>query len=197
MENLLPFLSFLQRFVAITEAEFKQLILPHIEVRRFNKRAIIIRGGDVETYQNYVLSGLVRKYYSKNGDDFITQIAKEGHIINVQESFFSGTPSDFCLEALEPTVLVSMNRQNLDNIFESNAKMERLGRLVVTFIMVVKDEWQMKMIHLSPRERFLDFVKKNSELVQRVPQKYLASYLNIQPETFSRFKHLLRERRSV
>jgi hypothetical protein len=51
------------------------------------------------------------------------------------------------------------------------------------------------MIKLTPRERFLDFVHKNPELLQRVPQKYLASYLNIQPETFSRFKHLLRERK--
>ncbi len=197
MNQLLPFLSFLQRFVDITEAEFKHFILPLIEVRRYNKRDIILRDGELEIYQNYVLSGLVRKYYIKKGDEFITQIAKEGHIINVQESFFSGTPSDFCLEALEPTVLVSMNRQNLDNVFESNAKMERLGRLVVTFIMVVKDEWQMKMIHYSPRERFVDFVNKNAELVQRLPQKYLASYLNIQPETFSRFKHLLRERKTV
>jgi hypothetical protein len=45
---------------------------------------------------------------------------------------------------------------------------------------------------MSPRERFLNFVTKNPELMQRVPQKYLASYLNIKPETFSRFKHLLR-----
>jgi hypothetical protein len=50
----------------------------------------------------------------------------------------------------------------------------------------------MNMIKHSPRERFLEFVHKNPELLQRVPQKYLASFLNIQPETFSRFKHMLR-----
>jgi hypothetical protein len=48
------------------------------------------------------------------------------------------------------------------------------------------------MIKMTPRERFLNFIMKNPELLQRVPQKYLASYLNIKPETFSRFKHLLR-----
>ena len=65
--------------------------------------------------------------------------------------------------------------------------------MVITFTMVIKDRWQMNMIKLTPRERFLDFVHKNPDLLQRVPQKYLASYLNIQPETFSRFKHLLRK----
>ena len=60
--------------------------------------------------------------------------------------------------------------------------MERLGRLVVTYMMAISDNWQMQMIKMTPRERFLNFVMKNPELMQRVPQKYLASYLNIKPE---------------
>jgi DNA-binding MurR/RpiR family transcriptional regulator len=58
--------------------------------------------------------------------------------------------------------------------------------------MVIKDRWQMQLVKMTPRERFINFVAKNPQLIQRVPQKYLASYLNIKPETFSRFKHLLR-----
>jgi hypothetical protein len=59
--------------------------------------------------------------------------------------------------------------------------------------MVLKDRWQIQLVKMTPRERFLNFVTRNPELMQRVPQKYLASYLNIKPETFSRFKHLLKE----
>jgi len=59
--------------------------------------------------------------------------------------------------------------------------------------MVIKDNWQIQLVKMSPRERFLNFVTKNHDIMQRVPQKYLASYLNIKPETFSRFKHLLKE----
>lgn len=70
--------------------------------------------------------------------------------------------------------------------------MEHLGRLIITYTMVIKDRWQMQLVMLTPRERFIQFVHRNPELLQRVPQKYLASYLNIKPETFSRFKHLIR-----
>ena len=56
-----------------------------------------------------------------------------------------------------------------------------------------KDKWQSQLVKLTPRERFLRFVSKHPELMQRVPQKYLASYLNIKPETFSRFKHMVKE----
>ena len=70
--------------------------------------------------------------------------------------------------------------------------MEHLGRMVITHTMVMKDKWRIKLVKMTARERFLDFVTRNPELMQRVPQKFLASYLNNKPETFSRFKHLLR-----
>ena len=69
-----------------------------------------------------------------------------------------------------------------------------MGRLVVTAMMILREKWQMQLVKFSPRERFLKFVNRHPALIQRVPQKYLASYLNIQPETFSRFKHLLKEK---
>ncbi|HNC38116.1 MAG TPA: Crp/Fnr family transcriptional regulator, partial [Chitinophagaceae bacterium] len=59
--------------------------------------------------------------------------------------------------------------------------------------LVLKDKWQMQLVKMDPRERFLKFVSHNPELMQRVPQKYLASFLNIKPETFSRYKHLIKE----
>jgi CRP-like cAMP-binding protein len=96
------------------------------------------------------------------------------------------------VEAIETTTMASITYDNLEKIYASSHKLEKLGRLVITFSMVIKDKWQMNMIKHTPRERFLDFVHKNPELLQRVPQKYLASFLNIQPETFSRFKHMLR-----
>jgi hypothetical protein len=71
--------------------------------------------------------------------------------------------------------------------------MQQLGRLVITGTMVLKDKWQSQLVKLTPRERFLKFVSRHPELMQRVPQKYLASYLNIKPETFSRFKHMVKE----
>jgi hypothetical protein len=116
----------------------------------------------------------------------------EGHIILSQESFHSRKPSEYYVETIEPSVVISIKHDELENVYRQSKKMEHLGRLVVTHTMVIKDRWQMQMIKMTPRERFLNFVMKNPELLQRVPQKYLASYLNIKPETFSRFKHLLR-----
>jgi CRP-like cAMP-binding protein len=192
MESMKLFFQFLHKFVDLSEEEFEKSIKPYLILRQFKKKEVISRVGDVENYLNFVVKGLVRKYYSKGEEEMNTQISTEGHLIHCQESFHSRNPSEYSIEAIEPSTLVSITYDDLEKIYASSHKMEHLGRLVITFTMVVKDRWQMNMIKLTPRERFLDFVHKNPELLQRVPQKYLASYLNIQPETFSRFKHLLK-----
>ena len=125
-------------------------------------------------------------------EEINTQISFEGHIIHAQESFHSRTLSEYFVEAIEPTTLVSISYDDLERIYAHSPRMEHLGRLIITYTMVIKDRWQMQVVMHTPRERFIHFVHHHSEMLQRVPQKYLASYLNIKPETFSRFKHLIR-----
>ncbi|MDP4263820.1 MAG: Crp/Fnr family transcriptional regulator [Bacteroidota bacterium] len=192
METLRPFLNYLRKFVDLTDDEFVKYIIPISKVRKLGKKEILTKAGEVEEYFNFIIKGLVRKYYKKNNHEINTQISMEGHIILSQESFHSRTPSEYYVETIEPTVLISIPFDDLERLYSQSKKMEHLGRLVITHTMMLKDRWQMQMVKMTPRERFLNFVMKNPELLQRVPQKYLASYLNIKPETFSRFKHLLR-----
>lgn len=192
MEDIKLFFQFLHKFVQLEEKEFDQHIRPYIKVRAFKKKELLTKAGDVENYLNFISKGLIRKYYKRDSEEINTQISTEGHIIHSHESFHSRTPSEYVVETIEPSRVISITYEDLEKLYASSHKMEHLGRLVITFTMVIKDRWQMNMVKLGPRERFLDFVNKNPELLQRVPQKFLASYLNIQPETFSRFKHLIR-----
>jgi CRP-like cAMP-binding protein len=192
MDTTRPFLEYLRKFVSVADDEYLRYILPIAKVRRFGKREIVTRAGDVENHFNFIIKGLVRKYYKKGSHEINTQISMEGHIILSQESFHSRAPSEYSIETIEPSAFVSIAFEELENLYTQSKKMEHLGRLVITHTMVIKDKWQMQMVKMTPRERFLNFVMKNPNLLQRVPQKYLASYLNIKPETFSRFKHLLR-----
>jgi len=186
-------LDFLNKFIPLSLDEYNELIAPRIFKRHFDKKSIITSAGEVENYLNFIDSGLARKYYRKTNEEVNTQISYEGHIIHSQESFHSRTPSEYSIEAIEPTVLSSITYECLEEMYSSSEKMQRLGRLIITATMVMKDKWQSQLVKLSPRERFISFVTRHPELMQRVPQKYLASYLNIKPETFSRFKHLVKD----
>jgi CRP-like cAMP-binding protein len=190
-------LDFLNKFIPLSLDEYNELILPCTTKRHFDKKSVITTAGEVENYINFIDAGLMRKYYKKANEEVNTQISYEGHIIHSQESFHSRTPSEYSIETIEPTQLTSITYECLEKIYSSSEKMQRLGRLVITATMVLKDKWQSQLVKLSPRERFISFVTRHPELMQRVPQKYLASYLNIKPETFSRFKHLVKDHSKV
>ncbi len=193
MESAKQLHHYLNKFVHLSNEEFDQYFLPYIKIRRLGKKEILVRAGEVDNSINFIIKGLIRKYYKKGKAEFNSQISYEGHIIHCQESFHGRTPSEYYVETIEPSVIASISYDDLERIFGMSIKMEHLGRKVITHTMILKDKWRMQLVKLTPRERFLDFVTRNPELLQRVPQKYLASYLNIKPETFSRFKHLIRE----
>ncbi len=186
------FRDYLSKFVKLTDAEFEQQLVPVIKVRKFGKKELLTKAGEVENNFNFIIKGLARKYYKKGSQEINTQISFEGHLLVSQESFHSRLPSEYFIETIEPTTVVSITHDDLEKIYASSHRMEHLARLLITYAMVLKDRWQMQLVKMTPRERFLNFVTRNPELMQRVPQKFLASYLSIKPETFSRFKHLLK-----
>ncbi len=185
--------KFVSKYVALSEKEFS-LLAQLLEIREFDKKQFLVKEGEVERYMNFVAKGLARKFFHKNKEEMITQIAKENELISSFESFLSGTPSTYAVETIEPTTFISITKQNVEDLYLSTPKMERLGRMLVTQQFLIKERWEYDRMRLGSHERFINFVKDNADLLRRVPQKYLASYLNIKPETFSRFKHLIKKK---
>ena len=181
---------YLQRFMTITIDELKEL-LSYCEIRQVEKRTILVKEGEVDNYLNMVVKGLVMKYIRVKKSDMILQLATEGHVIHSEISFLTRTPSLVFVETLEPTIMVSLTYDKMEEALNNFPQGERLGRLIVTGMYVKKEESRYNRLLRSPRERFLDYLNAHPHMLQRVPQKYLASYLNIKPETFSRMKHLV------
>jgi CRP-like cAMP-binding protein len=188
--------EFLARFIELTEEEVEYLT-SIAEVRTYDKKVKLIDQGEYENYFNFIVKGLARKYFYRADEEVITQIAKEGEIISSSVSFLSGEKSLYIVETIEPTTFLSFSREAIDTLYATDKKWQRLGRLVITDLFLQKESWELERILYTTQERFVRFLSTNSNLFQRVPQKYLASYLNIQPETFSRLKHLLRTRNTT
>ena len=177
-------------FVFLTKEEF-QLLLSYCEVRHFEKGDIIICEGETEQCMNIVLMGLVIKYLRLNNHSSVLQLAVENHIINSEISFLQQTPSQVFLEAIEPTTLLSLHYDKRQQLLIDFSKGEEMSRKMMEAMYVRKDERKNRMKRMTIREQFLYYIDRNPDMLQRVPQKYLASYLNIKPETFSRLKHLV------
>ena len=187
------FKKYLSKYVELTPGEFSTLE-SLFEIRNYDKKIKLIDIGEDEKYLNFVVKGLVRKYFYKGKEEIITQIAKEGDLISSSVSFLSGTPSTYVVDTIEPTVFVSLSKQAVEELYSIHPKWQRAGRLIITDLLIQKEYWELDRMKYTTKERFIRFLTSNADLFQRVPQKYLASYLNIQPETFSRLKHFLRKR---
>jgi CRP-like cAMP-binding protein len=184
---------YLKRFMDLSRADF-DLITPLLELRTFDKRTFVVQEGEVDNYLNIVLKGIVRKYVVAPKGEITIQLATEGHIVQSEISYHKRIPSDVILETLENTVLVSMHHTNINWALEHLPGAEALGRAIITQMFIKKDNRYMEQLNISTREKFLQYMNNHPHMLQRVPQKILASYLNIKPETFSRLKHLLRKK---
>ncbi len=185
--------EYLQGYAPLTKNEFRQM--EHfIEIREFDKRVMVVREGEVERYLNVVAFGLARKYLPVRNKEITIQLASEGHMIHSELSFHYRVPSRAVVETIEPTVFFSISYDSLEQLYDQIPAIERLGRLMITDLFIRSDTRYFNQLRKSTRERFLEYVRNHPDMVQRVPQKYLASFLNIKPETFSRLKHLTKSK---
>ena len=185
--------KFISRYVKIQEKEFN-LFLPFLEVRNFSKREQILKYGETDNYLNLVVKGLARKYVLVGKNEKTLQLATEGHLIQSEISFHTRVPSTVIIETIEPTTMVSIRYDNVQYSLTNIPSAEQAGREMMTYMFIKKDARYFSQLNNTTRERFLNYLDNHPHMLQRVPQKILASYLEIKPETFSRLKHLLKKK---
>lgn len=185
-----PVRQFINRHIELTDEEFTTLA-SKLHLVNFDKRIKLVDIGEVATNVYFVLKGISRRYFYRGRQEMITHLVKEGGLMGSVVSFLTGEPSKYILETIEPVTAYSLSKNDLEELYASNKKWEKFGRKIITAFFLQTEYHNIDMIRYTTRERFVNFMKENPDLVLRVPQKLLASYLEIQPETFSRLKHLM------
>jgi CRP-like cAMP-binding protein len=183
---------FVSRFMPVTDMDIDDL-MQFAERRNFDKKIVVVYEGEHELYLNFIIKGLAKKYFIHEKDEIVTQIAAEGNLICAADSLLSGKPSVYYVETIEPTTFLSFSKASIEKLYSKDAKWEKLGRLVLTKLLIDKERWDIDLVQLTTQDRLSRFIQDHRDLVRRVPQKILASYLGIQPETFSRLKHIYKE----
>lgn len=186
--------AYFNRFMTLSPGDFDQM-KAGIETMHFVKKEYLVRAGETANHLYFISKGLAREYLLKGKQEITTDIISEGTITGATSSFLGGAPSLYYIQAMEPVSALAMSRQNLEKLYEADNKWQKLGRIITTHFLLQQEKHILDSIRYSVKERFLQFQEEYMDLLQRVPQKYLASYLNIEPETFSRMKHLLKEKR--
>ncbi len=172
-------------------------IKPYLIRRHYARGEAIISEGETENYLSSVAKGCVRYYVRKVGNEINFEFAFENELSNSYASFLSRTPSQVSIEAVEEVTLVRLHYDHLQILYNESAIGERIGRLTTEGYYIWREKREIQLLTLSPEELYMDLLSQYPEYINRIPQKYLASYLQVQPESLSRIKrriHMNRKR---
>ena len=155
----------------------------------FDRSEFITSSGKVERNFYVVISGVQAIYIlTKDGDKQVIGFSFDGSFSGVYDSFLLEKPSHYFLEALTPSRLLRMTKKQFDRLFVIYPEFERWGRLAHQGLLLGRVQREIELTTLSVKERYEVFMDRCPDLLRTIPQKYLASYLNMTPETFSRLR---------
>ncbi|GAB3574899.1 Crp/Fnr family transcriptional regulator [Spirosoma luteolum] len=184
----------IDQFTTLSDDEWTKLV-PHLTVVSLKKQQAFAQQGLVADRIGMVLDGALRQFYTKDGDERTTYFFFEHQLTGAYMSCVTGRPSPVTIEALMPTICVSFPYAVLHDLFDTCSGWQRFGRLLAEYLMVALEERMVSLLLLSPEERYLALLEgPHKELLQRVPQHYIASYLGITPVSMSRIRNRIRPR---
>jgi CRP/FNR family transcriptional regulator, anaerobic regulatory protein len=160
-------------------------ILKH---RSLRKKEFFLKPGQINDTMVFIQKGLMRAYYIKDGVEIGSWFRSEGEFIVSISSFYREKPSEEYMQALEPTEILYITRPELFAVYHENPDF-CLNALLLTIDVLV--EWDQRCRALnstSAKERFNWLVINRPDLLDRVPAKYIAGFLGITPETFSKIR---------
>lgn len=176
------------KIVSLTEAE-KELFLSKIETRQYKAKTILHNAGEICKHSYFVNSGLVRSFnINDNIVEHVLHFACEGWWIGDMYSLLSQKPGNLFIEVMEDAEIVLLSKENQEQLYFEIPKLERFFRILTENSLVAHQERLMDNLSLYAEERFDKFCKRYPTLIQRVPQKQIASYIGVTPEFFSKMK---------
>lgn len=155
---------------------------------KFQKGEIILKEGDVCKHIYWVVKGLVRQFYFKNGKELTEYMAAENTICMSIESLFKEEPSHQQMQAIEPTIIMAMPKDKLEKEAVRNVNIQMLYRKILEESLILSQVHADMLRFESAQERYSKLVKRSPQLILRAPLVYIASYLQMTPETLSRVR---------
>lgn len=155
---------------------------------KFAKGEPILKEGDVCRYIYYIERGLIRQFYHKNGKQITEHLGVDHSVFMCIESLFREEPSRLQVEALEPSFVYALPKQRLEQVALHNVNIQILYRKILEESLMISQVMADLVRFETAQERYRKFCKLEPQIVLRAPLVYVASFLQMTPETLSRVR---------
>lgn len=179
-------ISYLSKYTTIS-TELERALTETLMVREYKKGTVLLSEGKECNECYFILKGLIRSYYLKGIDEVTTDFYLEEESAS-PSCFGKRIPSKVNLQCLEDTIAVIGTPDIEEKMYQKYPELEKLSRIIGDKII---SNYSDKLDHFklsTPEERYLWLIDNRMELIERVPQYLIASYLGIKPESLSRIR---------
>ena len=185
MENTL--VEMMSSFIDLSNEE-KQGILEAFPIKTFTKETVLLKEGQIAKDAFFVIKGCVREYSIQDGEEITSEFYTEFQSAVNFESMANSKPSKYYFTCNEDTTVAILNSEKENALYKKFPRFGEVCRVEMEKMLGASQEEFSTFKNATPKERYLNLLKNRPNLIQRVPQYQLASYLGIKPETLSRIR---------
>lgn len=170
-------------------SEEADTILKKFKKESYKSKTVLIRPGMDANFTYFVLKGVLRSYtIDANGAEHILNIATPNWWMADMYSYLGGKPAIMYVDVVDDCELLSITREEVEALYEEIPRLERFFRILTENNLLSNQQRVLDKMSLTAEERYEKFIKKHPEVTQCLPQKYIASYIGVTPEFFSKMK---------
>lgn len=159
------------------------------QIIQLKKGNIYIDNSKVQKALGFVVKGLMRGYYlDDKGSDITISFIKENEYATDYISFLKQSVSKYCFICLEDCIIIELSYNNIQQGYKKSKNFEKYGRLIAEKVLEERINRVEKLQFLNARERYIDFLNNNSELLSRIKLSHLCTYLGIERQSLTRIR---------
>lgn len=189
MENLL--IQNIAKHVQLTKEE-EHIVLSAFSEAQYKAKTVLIKPGDEAHFTYFVLKGILRSYtIDDNGNAHILSFATPGWWVTDMYSYLTGKHAIMYIDVMEDCEVLIIQKKDVERLYREVPKLERFFRILTENNLIANQQRVLDKMALTAEERYEKFAKKYREVLHCLPQKYIASYIGVTPEFFSKMKSKL------
>jgi CRP-like cAMP-binding protein len=177
-----------RQFTDFNDSEL-EIIMPYFEEKRIKKKTQLLDIGKVSNEVYYLIKGCIRLYCENDEEELSTYFFTENMFAGSYDSFLSRKPSKVAIETLEECEVLVLTHKAQEKLYKVFPKMNEFIRKAIEQRFVLLHDLFISYLLNSPEERYLMLQKDRPELLQRIPQHQIASFLGVTPVSLSRIRN--------
>ena len=183
---------YLDKIASISSLDWN-FFISKLHRRIITKKSVFIKVNQIENHISFIESGIVRLFIPRdNPEKEITfGFSFKNQFVSAYDSFLTQSPSNYQLQALTETAMLSLSYKDLQSVYKSTQIGNLIGRLTAEDLFLIKSKREQDLLNLNAEQRYLKLFKERPELLKSVPLKYISSYIGVTAQALSRIRKRL------